>query len=66
MEELGLDPEGRIHSTHFKDSLMSSCPNLVAHKSGRDVFVSFCEDIGSILQNAYAEDADDEGTYLAN
>ena len=65
IEELGLDLEGRIHSTHFKDRLLSSCPNLVAYKSGRDVFVSFREDIGAILQNAYAEDADDEGTYLA-
>ena len=64
IEELGLDLEGRIHSTHFT-CLLSSCPNLVAYKSGRDVFVSFCEDIGAILQNAYAENADDEGTYLA-
>ena len=45
--------------------MLSSCPNLVAFKSGRDVFVSFREDVGAILQNAYAEDADDEGTYLA-
>ena len=65
IEELGLDLEGRIHSTHFKDCLLLSCPNLVAYKSSRDVFVSFREDIGAILQNAYAEDADDEGTYLA-
>ena len=28
-------------------------------------FISFREDIGAILQNAYAEDADDEGTYFA-
>ena len=65
IEELDPDLEGRIHSTHFKDRLLSSCPNLVAYKSGRDVFVSFREDIGAILQNAYAEDTDDGGTYLA-
>ena len=63
--ELGLDLEGRIHSTHFKNRLLSSCPNLVAYKSGRDVIVSFREDTGAILQNAYSQDADDEGTYLA-
>ena len=63
IEELGLDLEGRIHRTHFKDRSLSSCPNLVAHKSGLDVFASFREDVGAILQNA--EDADDEGTYLA-
>ena len=65
IEVLGLDLEGRIHSTHFKDRLLLSCSNLVAHKSGPDIFVSFREDIGAILQNAYAEDADNEGTYLA-
>ena len=48
-----------------KDRFLSSCPNLVTYKSGRDVFVSFREGIGAILQNAYTEDADDEGTYLA-
>ena len=62
IEELGHDLEGRIHSTHFKDRLLSSCPNLVEYESGRDIFVSFREGTGAILQNAYAED---EGTYLA-
>ena len=65
MEELGLDLEGRIRSTHFKDHLLSSCPNLVAYKSGQDVFVSLREDNGAILENAYTEDADDEGAYLS-
>ena len=40
------------------------CPNLVAYKSGRDIFISFPEDVGTILQNTYTEDSDDEGTYL--
>ena len=52
-------------SNRVKDHLMSSCSNLVVYKSGRDVFVSFREDIGAILQNAYAKDADDEGSFLA-
>ena len=49
-------------SNRVMDRLMSSCHNLVVYKSGRDVFVSFHEDTGAILQNAYAED---EGSYLA-
>ena len=53
-------------SNRVKGRLMSSCPDLVVHKSGQDVFVSFHKDIGAILQNANAEDADDEGCYLAN
>ena len=31
IEELGLDLEGRIHNIHFKDRLLSSCPNLVTY-----------------------------------
>ena len=44
--------------------MLSSCPNLVAYKSGHDIFISFPEDVGTILQNTYTEDSDDEGTYL--
>ena len=62
--ELGLETENRINSTHFKERLLSSCPNLVAYNSGRDIFISFPEDVGTILQNAYTEDSNDEGTYL--
>ena len=60
IEELGLDLKGKIHSTHLKNGLLSSCPNLVAYKSGWDVFVSFHEDTETILRNASA-DADHEG-----
>ena len=52
-------------SNRVKDCLMSLCPNLVVYKSGRAVFVSFHEDIGALFENAYAEDADDEGSYFA-
>ena len=65
-EELGLETGNRINSTHFKERLLSSCSNLVAYESGRDIFISFPEDVGTILQNAYTEDSDDEGTYLTN
>ena len=64
LEELGLEIENRIHSTQFKERLLSSCPNLVTHKSGRDVYVSFPEDVGAMLQNTHTEDSDDEGACL--
>ena len=35
-----LETENRINSTHFKERLLSSCPNLVAYKSGHDIFLS--------------------------
>ena len=62
LKELGLETGNRINSSHFKERLLSSCPNLVAYKSGRDIFVSLPEDVGTILQNAYTEDSNDEGT----
>lgn len=65
LEQLGVVVEFRIHSTNFKDRILSSCPNLVAYKRGRDVFISFRDDVGAVLSNAYVDDDDDEGTYLA-
>ena len=48
LEELGLEIENRIHSTQFKERMLSSYPNLVSYKSGRDVYVSFPEDVGAM------------------
>ena len=55
LEELGLETWNRINSTHFKERLLSSCQKFVAYKSGRDIFISFPEDVGTILQNTYTE-----------
>ena len=38
---------------------------MQAHKHGRDVFLAFNEDIGTVLSNAYGRDFDDEGTILS-
>ena len=46
------------HSTRLKEKLLSDIPALQAHKSGRDVLLSFPEDIRSILSKAsYFSDA---------
>ena len=41
-----------VHSTRLKEKLLSDIPALEAHKSGRDVLLSFTEDIGLILSKA--------------
>lgn len=41
-----------VHSTRLKEKLLSDIPALEAHKSGRDVILSFTEDAGSILSKA--------------
>ena len=64
LEDIGLETGNRINSTHFKERLLSFCLNLVAYKSGHDIFIFFPEHVGTILQNVYTEDSDDEGTYL--
>ena len=41
-----------VHSTRLKEKLLSDIPALEAHRSGRDVLLSFTEDIRSILSKA--------------
>ena len=41
-----------VRSTRLKEKLLSDIPACEAHKSGRDVLLSFTEDTGSILSKA--------------
>ena len=38
---------------------------MQAHKHGRDVLLAFNENIGTVLNNAYGHDFDDEGMILS-
>ena len=65
VKELGVDVTGRIHSTHLKDRILANVPGLQAHKQGRDVMLSYQDDIGHALRAACADDEDDEAICLA-
>jgi hypothetical protein len=63
--ELGVDITGRIHSTDLKNRILANILRLQAYKQGRDVFLSFSDDVGRALRDACLDDYDDEATCLA-
>ena len=63
--ELGVDITGRIHSTYLKSSILANVPGLNSYKQGRDVMLSFDDDVGHALRDACLDDANDEDICLA-
>ena len=53
-----------IHSTRLKDKRIDAIPGLPAHNKGREVFVGFTEDIGTIISDAFSNDNDASETCL--
>lgn len=49
--QLGIDSPN-VHSTRFKDQLLTHMPNLEAHHKGRDVLIAFKKDASSALSDA--------------
>lgn len=56
---------GRVHSGRLKTRLLAHFPDLQAHTSGRDVMLTFADDIASTLKEIYTETCDDEAVHLA-
>ena len=49
LQQLGVTVGNRIHSTHLKITLLSAIPDLTAHVKGREILLTFKEDIGLAL-----------------
>ena len=60
INELGVSVSERIHSTYLKGRILANVPGLHAHKQGRDVMLSFDDDIDHALRDACVDDDDDE------
>ena len=65
MEQLGTIMTGRVHSTKLKNRILRYFPDLEEHEQGRDVLLAFNQDLGSALQKACGQDADDDAIHLA-
>ena len=65
LEQLGVSVAGRIHSTELKNRILVQFPDMQAHKSGRDVYLAFQDDIVLALNKAYNTNYDDEAIILA-
>ena len=54
--QLGATNE-KVHSTRLKERLLGALPELTAHTKGKEVYISFAEDLVDALKRTY----DDEG-----
>lgn len=64
LEQLGATVESRIHTTRLKLRLLSALPDLRAYSKGRDMLLTFTEDIGDAVQKACAHDSDADALHL--
>lgn len=64
LHDLGLTTE-KVHSGRLKTRLLAHFPYLQEHASGRNVLLTFSDDLGSTLKEAYTESWDDEAVHLA-
>ena len=65
LEQLGTHSSGCIHSTKFKNRILSYFPDMDAHKQGCDMVLIYNEDIGTALQKACESDTDMDTVNLA-
>ena len=56
LEQLGVDVSRRIHTSRLKFRLLSVLPNLKATSQGKNVMLSFDDDIGGAIQKACDHD----------
>ena len=64
LEQMGVSPSGRLHSTRLKERLLKRIPGLKAYTEGRDVLLAFDKDIGIALKKAEVDDSDNEASHL--
>lgn len=65
LRQLGEDVSHRIRTTTLKDRILWHLPELQAYKQGRDVFLSFNDDVASLLATDYFEDLDEQSMIMA-
>ena len=51
LEQLGVE-SSNIRSNRLKDQLMTQMPELESYRKGRDVMITFREDLGPVLSQA--------------
>ena len=49
LRQLGVEVNGTINSTKFKNRLLIAVPDLSAHVGGKDVFLTYNNDIGTAI-----------------
>ena len=64
LEQLGVDVTTRVNSTHLKDRILMHLPAMNAYKEGRDVFMAYEDDVGTVLRQGYQNDRDEQSVMM--
>ena len=56
LEQLGIEVDGRVHTSRLKLRLLAVLPNLKATSQGKNIMLSFDDDIGGALKKACDHD----------
>ena len=65
LKQLGVEVSGRINSTRFKDRLLTAVPDLSAHVSGKEVLLTYSNNIGTAITFACDKNYDSNAIILA-
>lgn len=65
LRNLGVEVTGRIHSSDLKDRILANVPGIRAYKQGRDILLSYDDDVGFALMHSSVDNCDDEAICLA-
>jgi len=60
LEQLGCNISGRVHTSRLKLRLLSVLPNLKATMQGKNVVLSFEDNVGCAIQKACNHDDDSD------
>ncbi len=64
LEQLGVQIEGRVNSTHLKNRILSHFPDMQTLKDGRNVILAFDKDLAAALKKVMDQDFDNEAMIL--
>ena len=64
MEQLGIKLDARVNTTRLKERLLAQIPDLHVQTQGRDVLLTFSDDIGAALTKACEWDSDSDAVHL--
>ena len=67
LNQLGVEVSGRVNSTRLKERLLAAVPDLSAHVhvNGKDILLSYDNDIGTVINFACESSFDSDAVVLA-
>ena len=66
LKQLGVKLDVKVHTTRLKQRLLTHLTDMQAQKKGREILLSFKEDIDTALAKACELDSDNDAIHLAH